>query len=155
VDSFLPLPQTVSVVLRFVASQESLNVASSLHGEAVEAEFKVNEGAVHSHAFFKGLSDSLVQAVIGNVQTQKTFVVLEGLDKGNEASWVVTVSGQGVVLQVQELQVFVHFKDVAELAGSSGAKFVSFQLNLPDVFVDHQHLSQVDTLLFFDQLSRE
>lgn len=118
-----------------------MNVASSLYREAIKAEFKVNEGAVNSHAFFKGLSDSLVQAVIGNVQTQKTFVVLEGLDKGDETSWIVTISGEGVVLQVQELEVFVHFKDVAELAGSSGAKFVSFELNLPDVFVDHQHLS--------------
>jgi hypothetical protein len=42
VESFFPFHESVLIVLSFVASQESLNVAGSLHSEVVEAEFKIN-----------------------------------------------------------------------------------------------------------------
>jgi len=41
-DSFSPFHESVLIVLSFVASQESLNVAGSLHSEVVEAEFEIN-----------------------------------------------------------------------------------------------------------------
>ena len=95
--------------------------------ELVEHNLKVNEGLILFKHGLEIFTNVRVKMIIGNIQTEETFVCFQSIDEVVlHARCVIATHGQLVGFQVQESERGVYFEHEAKLFGRFWSKLVTF-----------------------------
>jgi len=100
--------------------------------------------------FSNFLADRRLQLVVGQIEREQTLVLFEGAQHLLDAGEVLAVTGQGVALQIQELQRLVNTQGFTEFFCSLDLQDVTLEFKLSERCVCVEDSGDVDSVFVLD-----